>query len=141
MMPFDKKAYMDKYNREYYQRNRERALAYAATYREENVAMLQEKRESPRRKRQDQEAHLKRAYGLSLADYDAILADQGGGCAICGALPGDDAKGRLHVDHDHETGQVRGLLCGNCNHALGSFRDSIALMRSAIAYLESNECA
>ncbi len=60
---------------------------------------------------------LRRRYGISAQDYDLLLAGQGGVCALCG----NEAYGRarLHVDHDHETGDVRGLLCFHCNTALG----------------------
>jgi hypothetical protein len=53
--------------------------------------------------------------GVTDAEYDRLLAAQGGGCAICGNPP---KTRRLHVDHDHKTGRVRGLLCHRCNRAL-----------------------
>lgn len=64
--------------------------------------------------------------------YDTILADQEGGCGICGQLPNGN---RLAIDHDHGTGEVRGLLCQQCNTGLGSFRDNLELLKRAIAYL------
>ncbi len=73
-----------------------------------------------KKKRADRRDHLKRKFGLTLEDYDALLAAQHGGCAICGDPP---AKTALHVDHDHETGVVRGLLCFRCNAAIGNLRD------------------
>lgn len=84
---------------------------------------------------------LKRKYGLSLDEYEALLAGQGGGCAICGA---QDAryhnskrmKSALHVDHDHATGTVRGILCNPCNVSLGHFKDDADLLRRAAAYLD-----
>ena len=78
----------------------------------------------------------KARYGLSTADYDALLAKQGGGCAICGAMkPGRDDRQHLYIDHDHETGRVRGLLCSTCNTGLGMFAEDVDRMRVAIAYL------
>jgi hypothetical protein len=68
---------------------------------------------------------LRRRYGITAQDADAMLAAQGGLCAICGAAP----AGR--VDHDHETGAVRALLCFNCNGGLGQFRDDPAVLRAA----------
>lgn len=76
-----------------------------------------------------------RRYGLTPAEYEAKLAAQNGGCAICGGINAKSGQ-RLAVDHDHETGQVRGLLCNNCNSAIGKLRDSSATARLAVAYLE-----
>jgi hypothetical protein len=61
-----------------------------------------------------------------------MLADQGGLCAICGAVP------PAHVDHDHSNGSVRALLCFNCNGGLGQFRDDAAVLRAAARYLEAH---
>ena len=78
---------------------------------------------------------LMRDYGLTLDDYAQMLDEQGGGCAICGAVePG--GRGRFHIDHCHATGVIRGLLCSRCNVGLGHFGDDAARMRLAIAYLE-----
>jgi hypothetical protein len=74
---------------------------------------------------------LKRQYGISPADYDALLAKQGGVCPLCGKR----SEKTLCVDHCHETGTIRGLLCRQCNFALGCFTDSQAAMMAAIAYL------
>ena len=79
-------------------------------------------------------ATLKAKYGISLADYNRRLADQGEVCAICKCpcITGH----RLSVDHNHETGEIRGLLCVNCNRAVGHMRDNPALLRVAADYLE-----
>jgi hypothetical protein len=61
-----------------------------------------------------------------------MLADQGGLCGLCRAAPA------VHVDHDHETGAARDLLCFNCNGGLGQFRDDPALLRAAARYVESH---
>jgi len=67
--------------------------------------------------------------------YEERLADQGNLCAICGTdTPG--GKGQFHADHDHETNQPRGVLCHNCNIALGNFRDNPEILRAAVEYLE-----
>lgn len=75
-------------------------------------------------------------YGLTEADYLAKIVEQGNVCAICSKK--DETK-VLCVDHDHVTGEVRGLLCGNCNVGLGNFRDSPKILESAIAYLLKKE--
>jgi hypothetical protein len=77
-------------------------------------------------------------YGLSDAEFTALLASQDYRCAIC-KTPIAEGNGHngLHVDHCHKTGAVRGLLCGHCNTGLGRFRDDPALLRAAIKYLGS----
>lgn len=79
-------------------------------------------------------------YGITGAQYDAMLQAQGRVCAVCGRPETRVARNgtpfTLPVDHDHATGKVRGLLCSNCNFALGAVNDSIAVLRGLIAYLE-----
>ncbi len=81
------------------------------------------------------EVNLRRNYGITLADYDRILDDQNNGCAICGKTP-EENKQRLAVDHNHTTGEVRGLLCKNCNTAIGLLGDNPSTLRLATRYLE-----
>ncbi|MBZ6082244.1 endonuclease VII domain-containing protein [Streptomyces olivaceus] len=76
--------------------------------------------------------HLKRQYGITEMERDALVASQGGACCICLAAPA------AHVDHCHETGRVRGVLCFSCNAALGQFKDRPDAIRRAAAYLEGN---
>ncbi|WP_243470004.1 endonuclease VII domain-containing protein [Klenkia marina] len=76
--------------------------------------------------------HLKRRYGISAADAEVMLREQGGVCAICRTAQA------AHVDHDHVTGVVRELLCFNCNGGLGQFRDDPAVLLAAVAYLEKH---
>ncbi len=73
--------------------------------------------------------HLKRRYGLTSADVDAMVAAQGGRCALC------DERDPQHVDHHHVTGEVRGVLCSCCNQGLGNFRDRPDLLAAGVAYL------
>jgi hypothetical protein len=84
-------------------------------------------------------SRIKLQYGLSLEQYEALLAYQGGGCAICGASEpgGSQPLGRTAwpVDHDHVTGRVRGLLCSRCNTGIGFFRDDPEVCRQAAEYL------
>ena len=78
-------------------------------------------------------------YGVSKEWFDSILKAQGGVCAIC-TSPDTGLKGKAFaVDHNHKTNRVRGLLCSKCNTALGSFKDSVELLKSAIAYLEKHD--
>lgn len=67
---------------------------------------------------------------MTAEDVDALVEAQGGLCAVCGLRP------PAHVDHDHRTGSVRGVLCSGCNQGLGNFRDSAEALRRAADYLE-----
>ncbi len=78
---------------------------------------------------------LKSDWGLTGDDYTKWLAEQDGKCAICRA-PSELQSKRLAVDHDHVTGQLRGLLCINCNQLLGKAHDDVTILKAAIAYLE-----
>lgn len=74
------------------------------------------------------------SYGLSVAEFDALLEEQGNKCAVCSSEdPGP--KGRFVVDHDHETGRVRGLLCHYCNVGIGHFSDDPERLIAAWTYL------
>ncbi|WP_460073240.1 endonuclease VII domain-containing protein [Streptomyces sp. YKOK-I1] len=81
---------------------------------------------------QSRQDHLKRQYGITEAERDELVASQGGVCCICLAAPPE------HVDHCHETGRVRGVLCFSCNAALGQFKDRPDAIRRAAAYVEGN---
>jgi hypothetical protein len=73
--------------------------------------------------------HLKRRYGITATEADAMLAEQGGLCPICKTAPA------AHVDHDHATGAVRALLCFNCNGGLGQFKDNPEALHAAAYYV------
>ena len=74
-----------------------------------------------------------RRYGIGADDFDRMVVEQGGVCAICGRPDPE------HVDHSHETGVVRGILCFNCNGGLGQFRDDVESLRSAVEYLTARD--
>jgi len=88
--------------------------------------------EAKSRTRRSSRKSLLKQYGLTPDAYDFMLAAKGGCCAICGG-----SVAQPHVDHDHRTGRVRGLLCNLCNVMLGSARDSPAILESAKAYLQT----
>lgn len=84
---------------------------------------------------------LKRDFGISLEEYHELLEKQYGKCAICKqeetAIHPSGKRKRLAVDHDHDTGRVRGLLCENCNHGIGKFKDSPDRLIEAANYLSN----
>jgi hypothetical protein len=84
-------------------------------------------------KKAQRKKDLKLNHGISEALYQNVFDEQDGLCAICGDQP---SKRALAVDHDHITGKIRGLLCDQCNTALGKFKDSPELLLKAIAYLQ-----
>lgn len=78
--------------------------------------------------------NIRLRYGLSREQYETMAAS---GCQICGRMASDTPRiGKLVVDHDHATGEVRGILCWMCNTALGKFNDDPALLRAAAEYIE-----
>lgn len=82
---------------------------------------------------------LRRSFGITAAQYDAMQAEQNGVCACCEQPERSVRNGRvkmLAVDHDHVTGAIRGLLCSNCNPMLGHAGDSIDILQKGAAYLE-----
>ncbi len=87
------------------------------------------------RSRASHARYIKNTYGIDLTEYMRLLDIQGGRCAICRARPVSE---RLAVDHDHASGEVRGLLCSPCNHhLLGAAHDSLAILKNAVRYLEN----
>lgn len=89
----------------------------------------------PCQKKYNRRRRLKNIYGLSLEKYDELLSFQNGVCFICHR---NDFRYSLAVDHDHKTGEVRGLLCKGCNRdLLGALHDNIEALKRAIDYLEN----
>lgn len=79
--------------------------------------------------------HLKITYGIGLDEYKTMLEKQNGACAICLR----EEKGRmLAVDHSHATNEIRGLLCGKCNRAIGQFDDNVESLKRAALYIEAS---
>ena len=78
-------------------------------------------------------------YGITYDKYKEMLKAQNHKCFICGIDEVDSRSQKLCVDHDHETGQVRKLLCHNCNCGLGHFKDNAQVLSKALAYLEEHK--
>lgn len=116
------------------------AIERARRWQQENSERVHAKqrarRAKPEAKRRARAEHLKRKYGMTIEQYDAMLEAQGGGCFICARPPREDIS--LHVDHDRSAGRVRGILCSSCNNALADFQDDPALLRKAASYVTTN---
>lgn len=133
------------YQREYKKKWRERNPDYWNEYYAKNKGKQRQRQAkydaSEKGKRVKRDAHLRRRYGLPFGEFDRMLAEQNGLCAICGGPPvarRDGQEARLHLDHCHATGRVRALLCMRCNQMLGSCRDDAAILRKGIEYLEKH---
>lgn len=86
-------------------------------------------------------ARIKWEYGITVEQYDAMVAAQKNCCAICGATGESQRYGKLCIDHDHSTGRVRGLLCDRCNRGIALFDDSISRLVLAQDYLTRDDNA
>lgn len=103
---------------------RESNLRHATSYHQRNRELCNAKR---------REYHLKGKFGLSVDEYNKLLLEQQGVCAIC-KRPCQTGR-RLAVDHEHGTGRIRGLLCAQCNRGLGRFLDNPDALEQAAVYL------
>ena len=126
--PAKKKKKDFEYTKQWRIDNREEYLAkrreYKRKYSQTEAGRLQRRKEV-----------LKHLYGITLEQYDEKLAEQHNCCAICGTLvPGHNHK-HFSVDHDHENGKIRGLLCHYCNRGLGFLRDDIKIVENTLNYL------
>lgn len=125
------------YARAYYLANQDRLRAkdraYYAANREQKKAKHRARyAANPMLKRIE---HLRHAFGITHADYLALLAGQGGCCAICRTDTPGAKDIFFHIDHDHVTGRIRGLLCMSCNAGLGSLGDDLERLEKAVEYL------
>ena len=112
--------------------------AYMRAYHREHRGRFKELRSRPEaleRARIIKRKSRLRKYGLSVEEADKIFAAQGNSCGICKSATTGNSRD-WHVDHDHATGIVRGILCSGCNTGLGGFRDRVEFLHAAISYLQ-----
>lgn len=117
-----------------YAEKREAKLAYHKAWRERNKERLAEYIKRNREGRRSAESRWLK-YGFSVAQFDQMVLEQGGACAICAQVP----KEVLRVDHDHVTGIVRALLCRKCNTGIGFLGDSVQTVTKALMYLRHHD--
>jgi hypothetical protein len=116
------------------QANRDRVKRWAIANPEKVLARVAAMTGSEKKKLADRKSYLKRTYGITLEDYERMLEAHGGVCAICGESRPEERT--LHIDHDHESGKIRGLLCFRCNNSLGDLRENYDLFQRAADYLD-----
>jgi hypothetical protein len=124
---------ISKRNKEYREKHRERLNAYRRRWGAENREWIRNYDEAHRDEKKERQ--LLRNYGITLEQYKEMLIAQGGICAFCGKTPEENGQ-NLTVDHCHETGKVRWLLCYLCNLAIGNFQENVEAMRKAADMLE-----
>lgn len=125
-----KAATQARYRLRHPEKSRAATKRYTASHRE----LVRQRQKANYESDTTRDRYLVKKYGITLEQYHAIEAQQLGKCACCLGAPTRD--GRLFVDHNHQTGQVRGLLCHQCNVALGLAREKTEILEQMISYLK-----
>ena len=124
----------------YYYKHHKSRLKYKRAYRMTHRKAVNESRRNyyQRNKELCWARTIERLYGINSDDYYAKLKAQRGQCKICGTTKFGLRNTHLHIDHDHKTKRIRGLLCGRCNKMLGLARDNWRILQRAIYYLRNS---
>lgn len=161
-MPYKDSKKQSYSQKRYYERNKEKRIAYGRKYAKEHPEKIRkwandwfkknyrENEEFRKRRlayhknyyknnpRLSDGYNLRTRYGITVNDYDILLEKQNNSCAICGKHVSKLSR-RLSVDHCHESNKIRGLLCSNCNFGIGYMQESTEIMERAINYLKKNK--
>ena len=126
------------YSHIWYQKNKEKINTHQKEYDNTHKVKIKVKNHKfyQNHKEEIKNRQLKSHYGLSITEFDNLLLIQNNKCAICGQPLDLQIPRSVCIDHNHLTNKVRGILCSNCNKALGFFRDNPEYLRNAIKYLE-----
>lgn len=132
-----KQAYM----KEYYLKNRDKAIIARKKHYEANRELCIERSRiwTLNNKRRRKHNTLMASHGISIEVYEEMLHNQDNKCFCCGISHLDIPNG-LYVDHCHKTGKVRGLLCSTCNLGIGYAKDNVEILKNMIKYLEKEKC-
>lgn len=117
-----------------YRTNREHKLSYAKEYLSKNRDAVNAKKRDDYRNR-GRNNWLQKEYGISEDEFENLLKSQNGRCAICGTDSPGGSRKMWNVDHDHKSGNVRGLLCWNCNSAIGLLKDDCNIIMAAARHV------
>ena len=128
----------------YYEKNKEEILKQQRERRKKFPHILKEISDKYRASEKGEDSRL-RIYGITKKEYDTLFKKQKGVCKICNKEENSYTRRgnkitKLFVDHNHNTGKVRGLLCSDCNKGLGNFKDNINSLKKTINYLRKNLC-
>ena len=135
----ENKEQLKEYKKQYYLENKDSISEYSKKHYIENKECIKKRVRKYRLNNPDKlkNAALKHKFGITLNEYSVLLSKQKHRCAICKSFGvGRKNAKYFHVDHDHETGKVRGLLCSKCNTALGLFNEDVTALKKAIKYLD-----
>jgi hypothetical protein len=121
--------------KKHYAKYREVLIAKTKAYRAANLEKCRAASREYTSRPEIREQRRLRTYGLTVASYQKLLLSQGGVCAVCCANLTALPKRHVHIDHNHVTKKVRGILCHNCNLGLGHFKDAPYLLVLAASYL------
>lgn len=122
----------------YYERNKDQIKARVAAYQKANPEVQARSVAKRRANGKRRLADVRQRYGVSEEQYAEMMERAGGVCEICGRVPSEVSKKGACVDHCHDSGKVRGILCAPCNAGIGSLQDDPAVLRRAIEYLETH---
>lgn len=121
--------------RDWHKNNREKSREIAKRYKSNNPDKVAAYNASAAKAASQRKYDLRTRFGITPEQYDEMLEAVGGQCPVCGHRPTDDEH-RLAVDHNHTTGEIRGLLCKPCNLALGNLGDDPNRIRALARYIE-----
>ena len=145
------------YAKSYYENNKKKMIAKAAAWSKANRGRISDLRKRPesnhkmhskkwreankaRADRLSRKSYLRKKYGITIEQYEAMICEHNNVCVICFRSPrGNGSRAKLHIDHCHETGKIRGLICPNCNTALGMVEDNTNILKRMIEYVERHK--
>jgi len=128
------KKWMKEYSKIYNQSNKAKRSRKKYKQSPEGKKAIKRYNQSPKGREMQRKWYLKHKYGITLEQKNKIYEKQNGKCLICKIKMLN--KNDIHIDHNHKTGKIRGLLCGNCNRGIGLFKENPKILLNAIKYIK-----